>query len=116
MLAWKLLGPFARDAAPPLPPADGSPLSYQDIDGRSIDWTAAAGELPHGFIDLKPRFDRNTDVAAFAWCEVDSPKDRQADLKVGSDDSVTVWVNGERSSSTRATAAGLRIRTTFGHR
>ncbi len=35
-------------------------------------------------------------MAVFAYAEVDSPSERKAEFAVGSDDTLTVWLNGEK--------------------
>lgn len=85
LLAWELLGPFERDFA---------------LAGAA-DFAAAAGgratvqaALPHGFVDLKKSLAPRDQVAAYARATLDSQRARTARVALGSDDGVTVWVNG----------------------
>ncbi|MBM4014154.1 MAG: c-type cytochrome [Planctomycetes bacterium] len=85
LLQWELAGPFPRDhrfgepsARPTLPPG-----------ARAV--TAA---LPHGFIDLRQALAPESQVSAYGRAIVDVARPRRAKLAVGSDDGVTVWLNG----------------------
>ncbi|MFN3485149.1 MAG: HEAT repeat domain-containing protein, partial [Planctomycetota bacterium] len=94
---WRLLGPFAREAAPPFPvaapPADGE---YEALGGRRVRWKEVEAEAGTGRLRLNGRFPVESQVAVFAVAEVDSPVAREAELVLGSDDSIVVWVNGEK--------------------
>ena len=45
--------------------------------------------------DLGQLLDKPFDSVAFAYCEFDAPRSEAAQLQVASDESMTVWVNGE---------------------
>jgi putative heme-binding domain-containing protein len=86
ILDWKIAGPFprrkepARDALPTL---------------GGLAWKEHRAEPKDGFVDLVALLSGAADVGAYAQAEVRSASDREAAMAVGSDDSVSVWVNGE---------------------
>ena len=51
-------------------------------------------------MNLDRLYSPNSDVVAYGYAEVDSPSDRDAELLVGSDDTITVWVNGKKVHET----------------
>ncbi|MBM4169004.1 MAG: hypothetical protein FJ215_07585 [Ignavibacteria bacterium] len=56
----------------------------------------------HGEIDLAAMFDPNTDVVAYAYCRIDSPRDLNVRATFGSNDGIDVILNGSRVFSRRA--------------
>ena len=49
-----------------------------------------------GQIDLGQTYSHDDDLAAYGYAEVTSPSDRPAQMVVGSDDTLTVWLNGKQ--------------------
>lgn len=49
-----------------------------------------------GRVDLLPRFRRSDRCVAYAHTELNSPKAQKVLFKIGSDDGVACWLNGER--------------------
>jgi hypothetical protein len=99
--AFHLLGPFVKahpdDIDTPLPPETDRNLSgsFTGIDGQSISWkpveTREDGLLRIGMaIPSAPRY-----AVAYALTYAYSKNARRADLLVGSDDQVAVWINGK---------------------
>jgi putative membrane-bound dehydrogenase-like protein len=82
ILDWQLLGPFERRKEPKPSEPTGT-------------WQSKTAEPVDGFVDLVKAFDGKSDRSAYARAEFRSSIDREADMSVGSDDSVSVWVNGE---------------------
>jgi hypothetical protein len=59
-------------------------------------WFPLAGQDdPRGYVDLDSVFAPNDHVVAYALAHVDAPEARPATLRLGSDDGVKVWWNGE---------------------
>lgn len=86
---WIISGPYPRDAAgmSAVDPARemrpgaqgfGDPVWFQDDK-----------------CDLGQLLGKPFDCVAFAYCEFDAPRSEAAQLQVASDESMTVWVNGE---------------------
>ncbi|WP_240911424.1 PVC-type heme-binding CxxCH protein [Paludisphaera soli] len=97
ILAWQVVGPFEKEAPPPFP-LDGSidPKAELDgLDGRKVSWKAVQPRDRRGRVNLE-RIVGGGDRSAFAVAEVESPTDRVASFAVGSDDTLTVWVDGEQ--------------------
>lgn len=109
LLEWKILGPFAREARPIV--QDGrvnatskavvidahQPVlsaSFTGRDKKSVSWTDARADARNGFFDLHRAFDGFDDSTAFAFTTVRVARARKAELLVGSDDGVSVWLNG----------------------
>ena len=49
-----------------------------------------------GHVDFLPLFQPNENVSAYAHAQVTVDKDQDVYLKVGSDDGVAIWVNGQK--------------------
>jgi putative heme-binding domain-containing protein len=93
-----VIGPFPFKDAPPFPtdgPADLK-AAYKDVDGKDAAWKPVQSFDEKGRIDLGRLFGHDDDRAAFGYAEIDSPSDRTATMAVGSDDTLTVWVDGEQ--------------------
>lgn len=99
--AFHLVGPFEKahqdDIDSPLPPETDRNLagSFTGIDGQAISWkpveTREDGLLRIGMaIPSAPRY-----AVAYALTYAYSKNARLADLLVGSDDQVAVWINGK---------------------
>ena len=83
ILDWKIAGPFPRRKEPARDALAG------------LAWKEHRAEPKDGFVDLVKLLSGASDVSAYAQAEVRSATDREAAMAVGSDDSVSVWVNGE---------------------
>jgi len=94
--AWKLIGPFARQDASPRIETKGVDLTrpMEGLAGRTVAWIEHAAQAD-GFVDLEKALDDEADAEAFALAIVTSPRARTASFRLGSDDTCTVWVNGE---------------------
>jgi len=95
---WHILGPFPFDAAPPSAP-DGPVdvnASHVGLDKAPVTWKLARARAETGEMDLD-RLIGGGHRSAFAYAEIRSPADRTAQFAVGSDDTLTVWVNGKQS-------------------
>lgn len=104
---WLVLGPFENKESPPerhtaLRTAlidteiTEFPETVSTKDGRQIKWRHCHADKRSGYVNGMPLFEPNTDISYFALCYVTSPKKRAAQLRVGSNDGVAVWVNGEK--------------------
>jgi putative membrane-bound dehydrogenase-like protein len=95
--AWHILGPFLPDARPPVPPAGPVDLNatVPALEGKPTTWKLAREQDEKGRIDLAEVLATNDRLCAFGYAEVQSPAARKAQMSVGSDDTLTVWVNGK---------------------
>ena len=95
--AWRVLGAFPIDSPPPFPvvkPLDAS-AKFTDRKGQPAAWKPSAPVDGQGTIDLGQLYGRDDRLAAFGSCEIISPAARQARMLIGSDDTLTVWLNGK---------------------
>jgi putative membrane-bound dehydrogenase-like protein len=94
---WKVLGPFARDAAPELDPDAPIDLKAQvpAVNDRLATWTDVRPVDRQGQIDLG-RFFGGDQRVAYGYAEYRSFDARRAEMVVGSDDTLTVWLNGRK--------------------
>jgi putative membrane-bound dehydrogenase-like protein len=92
---WAIVGPFPLKADAPFdvanPPAAGE---FPGIDGPAKWLTVDSGE--RGMVDLGSRFIPNSKAAVYAVARFDSRAERDVDLLTGSDDYMTLWLNGEQ--------------------
>jgi HEAT repeat protein len=70
---------------------------------RRFAWRQVQSTSLEGVIDLEQLFRRAQETCAYAYAEVESASERDVLLKIGSDDGVVVWLNGERVHANNAT-------------
>jgi hypothetical protein len=95
-----VVGPFPvnpREGVNTSLPPDGKAPSLRAMfpvqGGRLVGW--AVMQAPNGYLDLGSALRPNENVVAYAGFAVYSPESTGADLLVGSDDGVKVYVNGK---------------------
>jgi putative membrane-bound dehydrogenase-like protein len=94
---WRVAGPFPI-AAPPVLDANKAidpKARFEGAGGRHVTWRSVKPVDPRGQLDLGRTYSHDDDLAAFAYAEIPSPTDRPAQMAVGSDDTLTVWLNGK---------------------
>ena len=89
---WLVKGPFPR--------ASGDDGEYIDVtDPRALPgengWTAPV-YFHEDKIDLDKFYDDPSACAVYAYAEFEAPKEQMAELWVGSDEGMRVWINGEQ--------------------
>jgi putative membrane-bound dehydrogenase-like protein len=95
---WKVLGPFPINGGPSFvaeKPIDLS-ASFEGVGGKRVTWKAAKAVDRDGKIDLGRAYTHDDDRAAYGYAEFKSPAERTAQVVVGSDDTLNVWVNGKQ--------------------
>lgn len=96
---WHILGGFPRAEAKnlgqhPFGVAGPDVGVAFEVRGEQKKWRLRESDHVEGTLDL--RFLRpRTNCAAYAVCDVEWPADAEMMLKIGSDDGVAVWLNGE---------------------
>jgi len=98
---WHVLAPFDSaggkgfDAV--YPPERGVELAaeYEGADGARLRWRRMDAFKDGAVNDLKI-FSRNEDVCAYLYREIDAPCAMSLPVEMGSDDTLTVWLNGEK--------------------
>ena len=102
ILQWRLIGPFPRDGKPYPPETEQKFDAVYTSFGKPVKWaTHKADARQHGRMNLDRLYSPNTDVVAYGYAEVESAADRDAELLVGSDDTIAIWVNGKKVHETQ---------------
>ena len=102
--SWWVIGPL------PNPNRKGFDIEYSpeagislvaqiDHKGRRRRWRQHRTMEMDGSVDFEKLFRRTSDVLAYAYAEFESDVERDVVLKIGSDDGVAVWLNGEKVHS-----------------
>ena len=98
--SWYVIGPFDNETGEGLyieyPPEEDIQLDaeYEGKEG-TVRWEKRTDDTPDGFVDFQHIFDPDQWAVAYAWTKVVSKETREVQLRVGSDDQVIVWLNGE---------------------
>jgi putative membrane-bound dehydrogenase-like protein len=97
ILSWRLIGAFPNDDK--VYPPEGE-LKFDAVyDGAHAEakWRTGKGDATnHGKVNLAALYQPNTNVLAYGYAEIDSASARGAQLLVGSDDSIVIWLNGKK--------------------
>ena len=96
--AWHVLGPFSFDQPPgfAVEKSVDFKASWNGFEGRKVRWRAVKPVDDRGQIDLGRIYSGDDDRAAYGSAIVESPAERKAQMVVGSDDTLTVWLNGKQ--------------------
>ncbi|HTF87794.1 MAG TPA: HEAT repeat domain-containing protein, partial [Planctomycetota bacterium] len=94
ILDWQIRGPFDADGALgklefSAEHAEASLAALKDVEARSESSSRA-----DGMIDLDVLLGEKSNQTAYAFGEFESSAERDVELHVGSDDQVSVWLNG----------------------
>ncbi|MCC6695967.1 MAG: HEAT repeat domain-containing protein [Candidatus Hydrogenedentes bacterium] len=102
---WKLIGPFpSSDFNAVFPPESTyePDAEYEGVEGAKLRWTDLVIDHVRGIVELDRILKPNEQVIAYAYTVLDVPQAMSAQLWLGSDDGVKVWVNGEVVHSNNA--------------
>jgi hypothetical protein len=109
---WTIIGPFDNTdgagfetAYPPEKEIDVS-REYEGKDGK-VTWLKPRHRRIDGYVGLAALLGRVNWAVAYAATSVPSPEARQMQLRIGSDDDVKAWLNGELVLSRNADRAAL---------
>ena len=94
---WHVMGPFPFNDRPPVRPGNSVDLTgtAPGPDDTTLAWKPIPIGGEHGVVDLAKFYDGKGDCSAFAVAVLESPIARPAQVGVGSDDTLSVWVNGK---------------------
>ena len=98
---WYFLGPFDNsDKAGlkrPLAPEEKIELkaTYSGKDNTPVKWFRPFSYDDSGYVDLNLLFKPHDYVVAYALTYVHSPRERDVQLRFGSDDGIKIWLNGQ---------------------
>lgn len=101
LTSFHLIGPFPNPEGagfsavyPPEEGVDlGAPIAFE---GADLTWTPFEIGNPSGVADLAPVVSSSQDVVVYAYTEFSVNAAMDAVLKLGSDDGIVAWLNGER--------------------
>jgi putative membrane-bound dehydrogenase-like protein len=95
---WNVLGSFPITGGPSLDPLMPVELSatFKGVGGKPVTWKTATAVDHDGQIDLGRVYTHDDDRLAYGYAEITSSTARTAPTVVGSDDTLTVWVNGKQ--------------------
>ncbi len=98
ILNWKLIGPFPEDGKAHPPQTEQKfDAVYEGADKKQVKWLDKKGDAKlNGKVNLLALFSPSTNVAAYGYAEIEADQPRDAQLLVGSDDTLTIWVNGKK--------------------
>jgi putative heme-binding domain-containing protein len=101
ILQWRLIGPFPRTDKPQPPEKEQNFAAVYTSFDKPVKWTVhRADAKQHGRMNLERLFSPTNDVVAYGYAEIESATDRQTELLVGSDDTITIWLNGQKVHET----------------
>ena len=94
--SWIAVGPFECDFEKDFGPENklDTSKSLRDDAGNQRHWQEVASE-PDGYLNVLPLFQPNENCSMYAATWVKSPRAQIAELAVGSDEGIKVWVNGK---------------------
>ena len=94
---WNVVGPLARDNHAQIDAEKEIDLAgeIEGLDGKTLKWVKTDAIDPRGQIDLT-RLMAGDQRKAFGYAELNSPDARKAEMLMGSDDSLIVWLNGKK--------------------
>jgi hypothetical protein len=95
---WHVLGTFAVDQAPPFSPNTRIDLKaiHKDRKRENVTWKPVRPADGSGLVDLGQIYNEESNQAAFGYAEFTSPASGKGQLALGSDDTLTVWLNGKQ--------------------
>lgn len=112
---WWVVGPFDAPQFTgfglEFPPESQVDLqaAYTGQDGKSIAWRRYHTDDPLGLVNLAQALAPAKEAVGYAYAELDSPHQRDAQLRTGADDNLTVWLNGQKVFSREQWLNGSRF-------
>jgi putative membrane-bound dehydrogenase-like protein len=94
---WHVMGPFPFNDRPPVRTNVAVDLAATapGPEDTTLAWKPISVEGEHGMVDLAKFYGGKGDCSAFGTAVLESPVARPAQMAVGSDDTLTVWLNGK---------------------
>jgi len=105
---WWVIGPFPFDGSAPFNKshiaadkvAVDQPITVGE---KTLKWKEVKSDDAQGLVDLNAVLGSASNVAAYAYAEIEIPKERDVNLRIGSDDGFICWVNGKPVGENNAT-------------
>lgn len=104
---WDVIGPFPAESVTEewdtehVDPKAIDTAAPVDFAGETLHWQRLEGEGPFAVLDLYSNLAQATNCFAYAHARVLSPRRQLAQVRLGSDDGATVWLNGWRVHDNR---------------
>jgi hypothetical protein len=116
---WYFLGPFDAPGfsgfAKKLPPEE-KPGEAIDVaqkftgqGGKEITWRRHGAADALGQVNLMQAVAAAKEAVAYAYAEVNSPREQRVELRCGADDNCTVWLNGQKILAREQWLNGTRL-------
>src|SRR5262249_51653634 len=98
ILTWALIGPFPDNGKAHPPEKEIKLDAVYEGAGKRVKWQSGmkADAKQQGRLRLDTLFAPSNDVVAYGYVEITAERDRDAELLLGSDDTLTVWLNGKQ--------------------
>ncbi|MCA9440037.1 MAG: hypothetical protein KC964_04460, partial [Candidatus Omnitrophica bacterium] len=98
---WHLIGPFPNQNGEAFhkayfPEEKVDLKSGGEFNGQKMEWKDVTTEAIPARISMSEYFDQNQFVTAYAYTELNAPKEMEVQLMFGTNDGCEFWVNGER--------------------
>jgi hypothetical protein len=99
--SWQLITPFdhSRQAGwdKAYPPEKGVDLTktYKGKDDKEAKWVSFTTKDPYGIVDLNKTLGKHMGTVAYAYAIIDSPKEREVELRAGSPNALKIFLNGK---------------------
>lgn len=97
VMDWLILGSFPAPCAEPFDVAS-PPMNqeFKGAQGRMLQWKKAKISNEQGMVNLRNQMHVPDDATAYAVTEIESASERAVEFIAGSDDTMTVWLNGAK--------------------
>jgi len=96
---WRLVGPFPFSMPQGFPTYINEPNvdlnATYTIDDKPVTWMVYESPDASGIVDLMSIFGIRDHVCAYAYTEITVSEETEAVVRMGSDDGIKAWVNGE---------------------
>jgi putative membrane-bound dehydrogenase-like protein len=94
---WHVMGPFPFNDRPPV--RNNVPIDLTATapgpDNKTLTWKPVPNDRGTGAVNLAKFYGEKGDSSAFGTATLESPIARPAQMAVGSDDTLNVWLNGK---------------------
>jgi len=112
---WQLIGPFPaagmsgfRTAFPPESHVElHAPVTTADQ--KTLHWFAFQTSDPLGTVDLVRAFGPTKEAVAYAYADLSSPSEQEAQVRCSADDCLAVWLNGQKVFGREMWLNGTRL-------
>ncbi len=112
---WWLVGPFPAEQTSgfraEFPPEKQVDLSaqYETVEGRKLHWKLHETSNSLGEVNLVQAIGAESEAVGYAYVELDSPREQQAQLRCSADDNLSVWMNGRQILAREQWLNGTRL-------